>query len=397
MDKIIVDEEKIDELLNRSVEDIIVKEDLKARLMSGKQLRIKLGIDPTGPKIHLGRAIPLRKLREFQKLGHQAVLIVGNFTAQVGDASDKEEKRPILTRAEIDNNLSDYKSQIAKILDISKTEFVYNNDWLSKLTLNDVVELSECFTVQQMLARRNFKERYEAGKEISLREFLYPIMQGYDSVAVKADVEIGGFDQLFNVKAGRELQAHYGMAKQNILTVKMLEGTDGRKMSTSWGNSITIVDDPKTMFGKIMSLRDDLIIKYFTLCTDLSEDEVAEKKKRLEGGENPRDLKLELGLALVTIYHNDKEATLAKQSFIDTFQNGIIPEDVIVLEAEQGEELGSLLVKAEIVESKAEFKRLVEQGAVSTEDGTKIDDYKREALPEIYRVGKKRFAKVIKK
>ncbi len=397
MDKIIIDEEKIDELLKRAVEDTIVKEDLKAALMSGKQLRIKFGIDPTGPKIHLGRAIPLRKLREFQKLGHQAVLIVGNFTAQIGDASDKEEKRPMLTRAEIDDNLSDYKSQIAKILDISKTEFVYNNDWLSKLTLTDIINLSECFTVQQMLARRNFKDRYEAGKEISLREFLYPIMQGYDSVAIKADVEIGGFDQLFNVKAGREIQAHYDMAKQNILTMTMLEGTDGRKMSTSWGNCITIVDDAKTMFGKVMSLRDDLIIKYFTLCTDLTDEEIKEKEKRMMDGENPRDIKMELGVALVTLYHNDKEATLARQSFIDTFQNGEIPEDIIVLEAEKGEELGSVLVHAKLVESKAEFKRLIEQGAVSKEDGTKIEDYKTEALPDIYRIGKKRFAKIINK
>jgi len=320
MDKVITDEARIDELLERGIEDILVKEELKKELLSGKQLRIKLGIDPTGPKIHIGRAIPLRKLREFQKLGHQVVLIVGDFTAQVGDASDKSEKRPMLTRALIDENLRDYKSQISKILDISKTEFVYNNDWLSKLTFSEVVTLSECFSVQQMLARRNFKDRYENGVEISLREFLYPIMQGYDSVAIKADVEIGGFDQLFNLKAGRDIQAHFGMAKQNILTGTMLEGTDGRKMSTSWGNIISIVDDPHMMFGKIMSLRDDLIIKYFTLCTDLTLEEIEEKKKRLENGENPRDIKMELGIALVTLYHNDKEANLAKQSFVETFQ-----------------------------------------------------------------------------
>ena len=209
MDKIITDAAKIEELLTRGVEDILVKDELKNSLMSGRQLRIKFGIDPTGAKIHIGRAVPLRKLREFQKLGHQIVLIIGDFTAQVGDASDKTEKRPILTRAQIDENLKDYKSQISKILDISKTEFVYNNDWLSKLTFSDVVTLAECFSVQQMLARRNFKERYEKGVEISLREFLYPIMQGYDSVAVKADVEIGGFDQLFNLKAGRVIQEYY--------------------------------------------------------------------------------------------------------------------------------------------------------------------------------------------
>ena len=397
MDKIITDEIKIDELLTRGVEDSIVKEELRQALLSGTQLRIKLGIDPTGPKIHLGRAITLRKLREFQRLGHQVVLIVGNFTAQVGDASDKTEKRPILTRAEIDDNLSDYKSQISKILDISKTEFVYNNDWLSKLTFSEVVSLSECFTVQQMLARRNFKDRYEEGKEISLREFLYPIMQGYDSVAVKADVEIGGFDQLFNVKAGRDIQAHYDMPKQNILTITMLEGTDGRKMSTSWGNIITIVDDSYTMFGKIMSLNDDLIIKYFTLCTDLTLEEVEEKKKRLEEGENPRDIKMELALALVSLYHNDKEANLAKLSFIETFQNGGVPDIMPEIEQKEGEDLGSLLVGGGIVESKTEFKRLVEQGAISLSDGTKIEDYKALVQEGIYRVGKKRFVKVLPK
>ncbi len=397
MDKIITDEVKIDELLERGVEDIIVKEELREALLSGRQLRIKLGIDPTGPKIHLGRAITLRKLREFQKLGHQVVLIVGNFTAQVGDASDKNEKRPLLTRAQIDDNLSDYKSQISKILDLSKTEVLYNNDWLSKLTFGEVVTLSECFTVQQMLARRNFKERYEEGKEISLREFLYPIMQGYDSVAVKADVEIGGFDQLFNVKAGRDIQAHFDMPKQNILTITMLEGTDGRKMSTSWGNIITIVDDPYTMFGKLMEVNDELIIKYFTLCTDLTLSEIEEKKKRLDSGENPRDVKMDLASSIVSLYHNDKESNLARNSFIETFQNGGVPDTMPEIEPTENEELGSALVRAGIIESKAEFKRLVEQGAVATEDGTKIEDFKKPALPGVYRIGKKRFARVLLK
>ncbi len=397
MDKIITDEIKIDELLERGVEDIIVKEELREALRSGRQLRIKLGLDPTGPKIHLGRAITLRKLREFQKLGHQVVLVVGNFTAQVGDASDKTEKRPLLTRSQIDDNLSDYKSQISKILDLSKTEVVYNNDWLSKLSFGEVVTLSECFTVQQMLARRNFKDRYEEGKEISLREFLYPIMQGYDSVAVKADVEIGGFDQLFNVKAGRDIQAHFDMPKQNILTITMLEGTDGRKMSTSWGNIITIVDDPYTMFGKLMEVNDDLIIKYFTLCTDLTLPEIEEKKKRLDGGENPRDVKIDLASAIVSLYHTDKDANLAKNSFIETFQNGGFPDVMPEIEPQENEELGAALLRAEVVESKAEFKRLVEQGAVATEDGTKIEDFKTLALPGVYRVGKKRFAKVLLK
>lgn len=397
MDKIITDEAKIDELLSRGVEDVLIREELKKDLLSGRQLRVKLGIDPTGPRIHIGRAIPLRKLREFQKLGHQVVFIVGDFTAQVGDASDKFDKRPMLTKASIDENIKDYKSQIAKIIDVTKAEFLYNSDWLSKLTFDDVVKMTECFSVQQMLARRNFKERYENGVEISLREFMYPLMQGYDSVAVKADVELGGFDQLFNLKAGRALQEFYGMPKQHIMVGTMIEGTDGRKMSTSWGNIISIVDSPYDMFGKVMSVHDDLISKYFTLCTDLTLEEIEEKKKRLEGGENPRDIKMELALALVSLYHNDKEANLAKQSFIETFQNGGVPDVVLEIEQKESEDLGSLLVRGDIVESKTEFKRLVEQGAVALSDGTKIEDYKTLAQEGIYRIGKKRFVKVLPK
>lgn len=395
MDKVITDEAKIEELLSRGVEDIIVKEDLKRELMSGKVLRIKLGVDPTGPKIHLGRAIPFRKLREFQKLGHQVVFIVGDFTAQVGDASDKSEKRPMLTRAAIDENLKDYKSQISKILDLSKTEFVYNNDWLSKLTFGEVTTLAECFSVQQMLARRNFKDRYEAGTEISLREFLYPMMQGYDSVAVKADVEIGGFDQLFNLKAGRIIQEHFGMPKQNIITFSMLEGTDGRKMSTSWGNVITIVDEPFDMFGKIMSLRDDLIIKYYTLCTDVSLSDIEAIKKELESGVNPRDIKMNLGIELVKMYHSEKDANLAKNSWVETFSKGGVPENITEIHVTGDKELSEILIEHEIVSSKTDWRRLVEDGAVADMDGVVIVDPKEKARTMTLKIGKKRFAKIV--
>lgn len=388
------DESKVKELLEKNVEEVTVKSELETALKTGEVLRIKLGIDPTGPKIHLGRAIPLRKLRDFQKMGHQVVLIVGDFTAQIGDASDKTEKRPMITRMEIDENLKDYKSQIGKILDLDKTEFVYNNDWLSKLTFKDLSELSECFTVQQMLARRNFKDRYENGVEISLREFLYPIMQGYDSVAVKADVEIGGFDQLFNLKAGRVIQDHYGMKKQNIMTCVMLEGTDGRKMSTSWGNIITIVDEPNDMFGKLMSLRDDLIIKYFELCTDREESFIFDLEKRLKDGENPRDIKMILAEDVVTLYHNEKLATLAKNNFIETFQKGGIPDDVPEVLGAEGDMFSDLALKSGLVESKTDWKRLVEDGAISFEDGTLITDYKEIAKSCILKIGKRRFLRV---
>ncbi|MFA5132254.1 MAG: tyrosine--tRNA ligase [Candidatus Paceibacterota bacterium] len=395
MDKVIIDEAKIDELLTRGVEDIIVKEEFKKELMSGKVLRIKLGVDPTGPKIHLGRAIPFRKLREFQKLGHQVVFIVGDFTAQIGDASDKTEKRPGVTRAQIDENLKDYKSQISKILDLSKTEFVYNNDWLSKLTFGEVSTLAECFSVQQMLARRNFKDRFDQGTEISLREFLYPLMQGYDSVAVKADAEIGGFDQLFNLKAGRIIQEHFGMPKQNIITFSMLEGTDGRKMSTSWGNVITVVDEPFDMFGKLMSVRDDLIVKYFTLCTDISLSDIAAIEQEMKDGVNPRDIKMRLATEIVTMYHSDMAASLAKMSWIETFSKGGVPESIPEIVTTGEKELADVLIENGIVSSKTDWRRLVEDGAVADTEGVKITDTKVKAYNVTLKIGKKRFVKIV--
>ena len=395
MDKVITDIKRIDELLNRGVEDMIVKEELKTLLLSGKQLRIKLGVDPTSSKIHLGRSIPLRKLREFQKLGHQVVFIVGDFTAQTGDASDKTEKRPMITRAEIDENLKDYKSQVSKILDISKTEFVYNNDWLSKLTFEEVTKLAECFSVQQMLARRNFKDRYDKGVEISLREFLYPIMQGYDSVAVHADVELGGFDQLFNLKAGRILQENAGQPKQSIMTCQMLEGIDGRKMSSSWGNIIAIVDDPQTMFGKVMALHDDLIIKYFTLCTDVSLEDIQKIEIEMKQGGNPKDSKMKLASELVTLYHNEKDATLAKNSWIETFEKGGVPETVLEIVATADKELVQVLVEAKIVTSKTDWRRLVDEKAVKDVEKGEIIDPKILVYNGTFKIGKKRFVKIV--
>jgi tyrosyl-tRNA synthetase len=394
MDKVIIDEKKIDEILNRGVEDIFVKEELKALLLSGKQLRIKLGVDPTGPKMHIGRAIPLRKLREFQKLGHQIVFIVGDFTAQIGDASDKSEKRPMLNRADIDENIKDYKSQVSKIIDVTKAEFVYNSDWLSKLTFEDVAKLSECFSVQQMLARRNFKDRYDGGVEISLREFLYPLMQGYDSYAVKADVELGGFDQLFNVKAGRVVQEFYGMPKQQIMVGSMLEGTDGRKMSTSWGNVINIVDDPFDMFGKIMSLRDDLIIKYFILCTDVSLEDIQIIEIEMKNGSNPKDAKMRLGVEIVTLYHTEKDATLAKNSWIETFEKGGVPDMIPEIVTSNDEEIGNILVERGIVTSKTDWRRLIEEGAVTDVVTGTVKDPKVLAYNGTFKIGKKRFVKI---
>jgi tyrosyl-tRNA synthetase len=386
--KVVTDEKKIDEILNVGVEDIFIKEELKKKMLSGKVLRVKLGIDPTGPKIHLGRAIPLRKLRQFQKLGHKAVLIVGDFTAMIGDSSDKLEKRPMLTEKQIKENMKSYAKQLGMIIDLKKAEFKYNSSWLKKLGFKEISNLAESFSAQQMSSRRNFKERIDKGEEISLREFLYPLMQGYDSVAVRADVELGGFDQLFNLKAGRTIQKHYQMPQQDVLTVQMLEGTDGRKMSTSWGNVVTITDEPNDMFGKIMSIKDELISKYFLLCTDITEAEIPQD-------ENPRDQKMKLAHEIVKIYHGEKKAKEAEENFVNTFTKGGMPEDVPEVEAGDEAKLVDVLITAKIISSKTEFRRLVAEGAVTDmEKNEKIKDVEAKALKTVYKIGKHRFLKI---
>ena len=390
--KVVMDEKRINELLEQGTEDILVKEHLKKALLSGKQLRVKFGIDPTGPRIHLGRAIPLRKLRQFQDLGHKVVLIVGDFTARIGDASDKLEKRPMLTPLEIKKNLKDYKAQLGKIIDLKKAEFMYNSKWLSKLGFLEISDIAESFSVAQMSNRRNFKTRLDAGEEVSLREFLYPIMQGYDSVAVKADVEIGGFDQLFNLKAGRIVQKHYQMPEQDILTMQMLEGTDGRKMSTSWGNMITIIDEPNDMFGKVMAVHDSLIEKYFKLCTDVKESEIPKT-------ENPRDSKMKLAYEIVKIYHGEKKAKEAEQDFISKFQKKEIPEEMEEIKAGAGDVLADVLVSNKILDSKSEWRRLVEQNAIhDLVKNEEIKDFNLKISEDLtLKIGKKKFVKILVK
>lgn len=390
------DPDKVRDILTRGVEDVFVKESLEKKLASGKPLRVKLGFDPTGANIHVGRAIVLRKLRAFQDLGHTVVFIVGDFTARIGDPSDKLSKRPMLSAAEVKKNLAHYKAQVGKIIDLRRAEFHYNSKWLSKLTFEEISMLAESFSVQQMLARRNFKDRIDAGEEVSLREFLYPLMQGYDSVMVKADVEIGGFDQLFNLKAGRSIQKYYGMAEQDVLTTQMLEGTDGRKMSTSWGNVININDEAGDMFGKVMSLRDNLIARYFLLCTDMDEAEINAIEKSFELGSNPRDAKIKLATEIVTIYHGVVAAEKAKQAFIDTFQKGAIPEDVQVLSLAPNTVLADALLAAGVVKSKSEYRRLVAEHAVQNmDDKTLVTDPAFTVWKNgTFKIGKRRFVKV---
>ncbi|HMO78753.1 MAG TPA: tyrosine--tRNA ligase [Candidatus Paceibacterota bacterium] len=399
--KVNTDKEKIKKLLTRNVEEVFVLESLEKKLLSGKRLNIKLGFDPTGSKIHIGRAVILRKLKEFQDLGHNIIFIVGNFTAQIGDPSDKLEKRPMLSDFDVEKNLKNYKNQIGKILDLKKVSFKYNSDWLSKLKFKEITKLAESFTVSQMISRRNFKDRLDRGGEISLREFMYPLMQGYDSVMVDADVEIGGFDQLFNLKAGRIIQKYYGKTEQDILTTTMLEGTDGRKMSTSWGNVINIIDEPSEIFGKIMSLRDDLIIKYFRVCTDFSEEKIAEFEANLLSQKiNPKDLKIELGKEIVKMYHGEKDAISAVENFEKTFSRGGIPENFIEIKASVDQKIVDILIKEKIVISKNDWRRLIDGGAIlkiiSDSEKQKIND-PNYIIKEsgFYRIGKKRFVKIV--
>jgi len=386
----------IEEILTRGVEDIFLKESLKTKLLSGKKMRIKLGFDPTSNNVHIGRAITLWKLRAFQDLGHQVVFIIGDFTALIGDPSDKLSKRPMLTEKDVKQNLKTYKAQIGKIIDLKKAEFHYNSKWLKKLNFAEIAHLAESFTVSQMLERRNFKERYEKGDQISVREFLYPLLQGYDSVMVKADVELGGFDQLFNVKAGRVIQKYYGQPEQDVMVSQMLEGTDGRKMSSSWGNVIAITSEPVKMYGQIMSMRDELIERYFTLCTRLSNDEIEDILSGLKSGINPRDIKMRLAREIVALYHGAIAAQKAETAFIDTFKNKKIPEDIIEISLILDEPLVDVLIKQNIVTSKTEWRRLIDEKAVSiVETEEKIINYMfRPVAGTVLRIGKKRFVKI---
>ena len=386
-------EEKIKELLTRGAEEIIVKEDLEKKLYSGDKLRIKLGIDTTSTNIHLGSSIPLLKLKDFQDLGHEIILIIGDFTGVIGDTSDKESERPMLSREEVRKNLDRYTEQAGKIIDLSKCEVRFNSEWLDKLTYGEIGLQADVFSLSDFISRENIKKRLDEGKRVSVRELLYPLMQGYDSVVVEADVEIGGTDQRFNLLAGRELQRMYKKNPQNIVMNPLIEGLDGRKMSSSWGNTINLFDSPDEMFGKVMSLRDDLIIKYFILTTRIPLSEVENYKMQLEGGVNPKDIKTVLAKEIVGMYHNGGANEKAAEVWEATFSKGEFPEDAHIIEAEKDLKLGDVLVEKGVVESKSEFRRLVEQGAVSYYPDQKITD-SNETITEgehKIKIGKKTF------
>jgi len=388
----------VKELLSRGVEDVIEKKHLERTLQSGKPLRVKFGIDPTGKKIHIGRAVLLWKLRAFQDLGHHIILIVGDFTAQVGDPSDKLEKRPFLSQKQVEENLKNYLPQLGTILDLNKTEVRYNSEWLSKLDFQEISKLAELFTVQQMIERKNFKERWTQHKEISIREFLYPLMQGYDSYVVKADLEIGGTDQLFNLMAGRKIQERYGQEPQDIITCSMLSGLDGRKMSTSWGNVITITDDPNEQYGKLMSMRDEMIEEYFTLATDVPLAEIKKYVRALKAGENPKAVKEKLASAIVERYHGPKAAEGAAEEFRKIFVQKDLPSKMPKLKLSgKNITLVDALLKAGI-KSKSEARRLIEQGGVSLNDAV-LNDPSEElkfAVGDVLRIGKRKFFQISK-
>lgn len=361
-----------DEVLSRGVTQIIDEKDLREKLSSTKKLRVKFGVDPTGPRIHLGRAVPLWKLKAFQDMGHTIVFLIGDFTARIGDASDKTAERPMLTKEDVEKNLVGYLDQVGKILDVSRCEVVYNSDWLSKLSFEEVSRLADSFSVAEMLDRDNFSKRYEGGERISLREFMYPLMQGYDSVAVEADLELGGNDQYFNLMAGRTIQKKYGQEPQNIITFEFLVGLDGRKMSTSWGNGIFITDEPQDMFGKIMTLNDELIIDYFRLATDVSMEQIHVYQRDLEGGRNPKELKEILGLAIVERYHGAEKAKEALTYFRKIFSEKFVQEkhfkdSGIIVKRAAGKTLLEVIAQVFSV-SKSEARRLFQSNSLKVYD-----------------------------
>jgi tyrosyl-tRNA synthetase len=374
---------KIDELLTRSVAEIIPGVDsLRELLMSGTQLRIKLGIDPTSPSLHIGRGVPILKLRDFQQLGHKVVFIIGDATGVVGDTSDKDAERPMLTKTEVEKNLASYVAQITQVLDRGLMEVRRNSEWLLKLDYGAIGDQADSFSLADFSARDNIRRRLDEGKRVSLREVLYPLMQGYDSVAVKADVELGSTDQRFNLLAGRTLQEKAGQAPQHIVMTELIPGTDGRKMSSSWGNTINLNDAPDDMFGTVMAIPDTLTEPYLIHTTRIPLGTV----RTLMAG-HPKDTKMALAEELVRMYHGEAVAKQARANFESTFSRHEVPTDIPTVTL-NGRDLAGALVAAGIVESKSDYRRLEKAGAVTT-----LSD---DASGKVLKIGKHRFVKITK-
>lgn len=373
-----------------------IKEKLEKVQKENRPLTIKLGLDPSAPDIHLGHAVVLRKMKQLQDLGHQVVLIIGDFTGMIGDPTGKSKTRNQLTKEQVEENAKTYQEQILKILDPEKTTVKFNSEWLGKLNFRDIIQLSCNTTVARMLERDDFQKRYTSNQPIALHEFFYPLMQGYDSVAIKSDLELGGTDQTFNILMGRNIQKDYGQDPQITLFMPLLEGLDGvNKMSKSLGNYIGINEDANTMYEKAMKIPDELIIKYYNLCTDMHPDEVAKIEQRLANGENPRDIKMELAKEITRLYHNEELAANAEEHFKTAFQKQEAPEDIPELQFNNN--LVDTIMQCGKYPSKGELRRLFTQGAVKL-NGEKLTDFNKElnAGETIIQIGKGNFYKIIK-
>ncbi len=389
------------ELIKRGCEEILIEEELIKKLKTGKPLRIKAGFDPTAPDLHLGHTVLINKLRQFQMLGHEVLFLIGDFTAMIGDPTGKSATRPPLTREDVLQNAVTYEHQIFKILDPEKTTVMFNSQWMGEMSAADLIQLAARHTVARMLERDDFSKRYRGGQSIAIHEFLYPLIQGYDSVAMRADVELGGTDQKFNLLVGRQLQESYGHAPQVVMTMPILEGLDGvNKMSKSLGNYIGINEAPEEQFGKLMSISDDLMWRYFELLSFRSMEEIEGFKTQIAHGANPRDIKFELAKEIVARFHNQLAAEGAQANFIARFQKGAMPDEMeevtLNVDGEAGITLAVLLRDAGLTASSSEGIRMAKQGAVKI-DGEKASDPNlviAAGQTHIFQVGKRRFCRV---
>ena len=386
--------------LERGTEEILVKSELVEKLKKGRPLRVKVGFDPTAPDLHVGHTVIINKMRQFQELGHQVIFLIGDFTGRIGDPTGKSATRPPLTEEQVNQNATTYKEQVFKILDPEKTEVAFNSTWMGKMSSAEMIQLAAKQTVARMLERDDFSKRYKSNQPIAIHEFLYPLVQGYDSVALRADVEIVGTDQKFNLLVGRELQRMYGQEQQVVITLPLLEGLDGvNKMSKSLGNYIGITDAPNDMFGKIMSISDELMWRYFDLLSFRPLAEIKKLRQDVTEGFNPRDVKFLLAEELITRFHNKAAATAAQEDFITRFQKGALPDDLpeVSVETENADlPIANLLKNAGLVDSTSEAFRMIQQGGVKI-DGTKVEDRNlliSKGTIAVIQVGKRKFAKV---
>ena len=382
--------------LARGTDDILKREELNQRLQSGRRLVIKAGFDPTAPDLHLGHTVLLNKMRQFQERGHEIVFLIGDFTGMIGDPSGRSATRPTLTREELQENAQTYAEQVGKILDLDKTRIAFNSEWLGRLDAADLIRLAGQMTVARMLERDDFEKRYKAGDPISLHEFMYPLVQGYDSVALHADVELGGTDQRFNLLVGRQLQNVFGQKPQVVMTMPILEGLDGvQKMSKSYGNAIGLAEPPGEMFGKIMSISDDMMWRYFELLSFRPLSELKNLRKDVDAGANPRDIKFELAGELTARFHGQAAANAAHEAFVARFAQGKVPDEMPEVELEAGLNMPALLKAAGLVPSASEANRMLKQGAVKV-DGERVTDRDQvlESGTYVVQVGKRRFVRV---